>query len=569
MKQKETISALRETLLSCKVMFKYSLVFGAIINILMLATPLYSMQVLDRVISSGNTDTLLMLTIVIGFALLLLSLLQAGRSFAMVMMGNWIEKKLSERIFSNSVKMSLESKVNVGSQQMRDLQTIKTYLTSPGLLTILDTPWAIIFILVLFMLHYWMGLLAVVGGAILIALAILSDKLTKPLLDSNNDDFIKSMRSVDQATKNAEVVAAMGLLPNIIHQWQRINHKIQSTQSLATKRQTVLSELTKFIRMFLQILVTGIGAYLVIEGSISTGAIIASSSLIGRALAPFEAAIASWKGFVNCRKAYQRLNNASEIAARSENSMSLPAPDGKIELENVFYAPPNVQKHIIKGVSFLLMPGETLVVIGPSASGKTSLSKLIVGAYTPSIGTVRVDDANLQDWKRDELGPYIGYLPQDVELFAGTVKDNIARLDTKADSEAVIAAAQIAGVHELILKLPKGYDTEIGADGGMLSGGQKQRIALARAFYGDPRILVLDEPNSNLDTVGESALATAIEVAKGQKITCVIVSHRTNLLNLADRIMVMKEGMIATYGTKQEVLEQMNQLKAVPVQNNG
>ncbi|AIF80898.1 alkaline protease secretion ATP-binding protein AprD [endosymbiont of Acanthamoeba sp. UWC8] len=574
MKRKENITPIKETLFACKIMFKYALLFGCIINLLMLSTPIYSMQVLDRVISSGNVDTLVMLTLVIMLALLLLAMLQAGRSFAMTQMGNWIERQLSEKVFTGSVKMSLESKVNIGSQQLTDLQTIKNFLTSPGLLTVLDTPWAIIFIIVLFIIHPWMGFLSVIGGALLVGFAILSDKLTKPLLDSMNDENIKSRRQVDQATRNAEVIEVMGLLPNIIQSWQKLNGKIQTTHSLFTKRYSVLTEITKFIRLVIQILVTGFGAYLVINGQMSSGAIIASSSLVGRALAPFEGAINSWKGFVNCRKAYDRLNAAYELVEKHEEKMSLPEPEGRVDVENLFYNPPNVQRHIVKGITFSLKAGETLAIIGPSASGKTTLAKLLAGALNPSIGTVRVDDASLKDWKREELGKYIGYLPQDVELFAGTIKENIARMDPNADPEEVVMAAQITGVHEMILRLPKGYDTEIGFDGSMLSGGQRQRIALARAFYGNPKILLLDEPNSNLDSVGEAALATAIDVAKDRNITCIIISHRTSILNVADKIMILKDGVIATFGSKKEVMDQMNQasqmnqLKNVPGHGN-
>lgn len=557
--QNETTSPLKAALASCKIMFKYILLFGCLLNMLMLATPIYSMQVLDRVISSGNTDTLTMLTIVIVSALMLMGLLQGGRSFAMIKMGNWIERQLSERIFSCSIRMALASRVNIGSQQLRDLQTIKTYLTSMPLLTILDTPWAIIFIIALFAIHPYMGALAVLGGIILIFFTILSDRLTKPLHDTNNEAFIKSMKQVDQATKNAEVIEVMGFLPNIIKNWQKINGNLQHTQAFVGQRQTVLTEITKFIRTFLQVLVTGLGAYLVIKNEMSTGAIIASSSLIGRALAPFEHAIASWKGFVNCRKAYERLNQSYAITENVENKMSLPAPTGAVDVENIYYAPQGVQTHLIKGISFSLKAGEILVIIGASAAGKTTLIKLIVGALSPSIGTVRIDGASLKDWPRHELGPHLGYLPQDIELFGGTVKDNIARMDSQADPEAVVKAARAAGIHEMILKLPKGYDTEIGFEGSMLSGGQKQRIALARAFYGQPRVLVLDEPNSNLDTIGETALSAALMDAKTRGVTCILVSHRPNLLNIADKVMVLQEGMVATFGSKDEVLSKFNQ----------
>lgn len=547
-------SPIKETLISCKVMLKYALLFGCVINFLMLASPIYSMQVLDRVISSGNTHTLLMLTLVIVFALLLLSLLQTGRAFAMTKMGNWIEEKLSARTFASSVKSSLESKTNVGAQQLRDLQTIKAYLTSPGLLTMVDLPWATLFIIVLFIIHPWMGFISVIGGTILVGLSFLSDRITKPLYNSISDESIKSMRQVDQATRNAEVIEVMGLLPNIIHNWQIMNHKVQVTQSLVTKKQSLLSECSKFIRLVLQILVTGLGAYLVLQGKISTGAIIASSSLMGRGLAPFESAIISWKGFVNARKAYERLNTVHQIVDNENNKMSLPAPEGRIDVENLFYNPPNAQQYIVKGVSFSLNPGEILAIVGPSAAGKTTLAKLIAGALRPSNGTVRVDGANLQDWNRHELGQYLGYLPQDVELFNGTIKENIGRMNLDASAEEVLRASQIAGVHEMILKLPKAYDTEIGFDGSMLSGGQRQRIALARTFFGTPKILVLDEPNSNLDGVGEAALANALNIAKEKKITCIVVSHRNSILNIADKIMVLQDGAMVKFGTREEVV---------------
>ena len=553
-KQKIQTTPIKETLLSCKVMFKYALLFGCVINVLMLASPIYSMQVLDRVISSGNTNTLLMLTLVIVFALALLSLLQAGRSFAMTKMGEWIEKQLSAKTFASSVKASLDSRTNVGSQQMRDLQTIKSYLISPGLLTMVDLPWAIIFIVVLFVIHPWMGCISVIGGCLLVGLSLLSDRITKPLYNSISDESIKSMRQVDQATRNAEVIEVMGFLPNIIDNWQKMNRKVQSTQSLVTKKQSLLTEFSKFIRLVLQILVTGLGAYLVLKGEISTGAIIASSSLMGRALAPFESAIIAWKGFVNARKSYERLDTSHQAVEIQDKKMSLPVPEGKINVENLFYSPPNVQQYIIKGVSFSLNPGETLAIVGPSASGKTTLAKLIAGALRPTNGTVRVDSANLQDWNRNELGQHLGYLPQDVELFNGTIKENIARMDPHSNVETVLAAAQMAGVHEMILKLPKGYDTEIGFDGSMLSGGQRQRIALARTLFGDPKILILDEPNSNLDVLGESALAMALNLAKEKKITCIVVSHKTNILNIADKIMVLQDGAVLKFGGKDEIV---------------
>lgn len=560
-KETKKDTPLREALLACKTMVKYVLVFGCIVNLLMLSTPLYSMQVLDRVLSSGNKTTLLMLTLVIILALALLALIQAARAFAMNKMGTWFENKLSGIIFSNSIRSAIESKAMANSQQLRDLQTIKTFLTSPGLISMLDTPWAIIFIIVLFILHVYLGCLAVIVGAILIIFGLIADRSTKPLIETNNENFIRSMRQVDQATRNGEVIEVMGFQSNVINSWQKLNDKVQTTQTLVTKRQSVFVESTKFIRLLIQISVTAVGAYLVILGEITSGTIIASSSLVGRALAPFEAAINSWKGYVTCRKSYDRLTKMLSRHVDQDSLMSLPPPEGRLDVENIFFAPPRVPRHIIKSVNFSLESGEMLAIIGPSASGKTTLAKLMVGIYHPNIGAVRIDSASLKDWKRDELGPHIGYLPQDVELFGGTVKDNIARMDENANHEDIVIAAQLAGVHEMILQLPMGYDTQIGFDGSVLSGGQKQRIGLARAFYGDPKIIILDEPNASLDSKGEEALSTALSVAKEKNITTVIISHRTPILNLTDKILVMKDGMVAAFGPKEQVMQQMAKMQ--------
>jgi len=554
---------LKEALLSCKVMVKFVLLFGCLINLLMLSTPLFSMQVLDRVLSSQNTNTLLMLTLVIMLALALLGLIQAARAFAMNKMGSWLEDKLSEIVFSNSIRLALESKAMANSQQLRDLQTVKTFLTSPGLISIMDMPWAIIFIIVLFILHTSIGFLALISGIVLIIFGIIADRSTKPLIEMNNENFIKSMRQVDQSTRNAEVIEVMGMKNNIIASWQKMNQDVQKTQNLVTKRQAVFMEITKFFRLVIQISVTALGAYLVIQGEITSGTIIASSSLVGRALAPFESAINSWKGFITCRKSYDRLAKSFNRYSNDSDRMSLPEPEGVIEAENIYFAPPGVPKHILKGVNFSLDKGEVLAIIGPSGSGKTTLAKLLVGIANPSIGTIRIDGASLKDWKKEELGPHIGYLPQDIELFSGTVKENIARMHSDPHYEDVVVAAQLAGVHDMVLQLPQGYDSSVGQDGSMLSGGQKQRIGLARTFYGNPKFIVLDEPNSSLDTQGEEALMTAIAVAKEKGITTVIISHKTSILSIVDKILVMKDGMVASFGPKKDVMAKLKEAQSI------
>ena len=554
---------LKEALFSCRVMVKYVLLFGCLVNLLMLSTPLFSMQVLDRVLGSQNTNTLLMLVLVIILALALLGLIQAARSFAMNKMANWLEDRLSETVFSNSVRLALDSKAMANSQQLRDLQTVKTFLTSPGLISIMDMPWAIIFIIVLFILHTYIGFLAIIAGTVLVVFGLIADRATKPLIEINNENFIKSMRQVDQSTRNAEVIEVMGMKKNIIASWQNLNQDVQQTQNLVTKRQSIFMEITKFFRLVIQISVTALGAWLVIQGQITSGTIIASSSLVGRALAPFEAAINSWKGFVTCRKSYERLTKSFTRYSDESGKMSLPEPEGIIEAENVYFAPPGMQKHILKGVGLSLNKGEILGVIGPSASGKTTLAKLLVGIYHPNIGAVRIDGASLKDWKKEELGPHLGYLPQDVELFSGTVKENIARMNADPNSEDVVVAAQLAGVHDMILQLSQGYDTNIGLDGSMLSGGQKQRVGLARAFYGDPKFIVLDEPNASLDTQGEEALMTAISVAKEKGITTIIISHKISILDIVDKVLLMKDGMVASFGPKKEVMEKLKKAQSM------
>ena len=338
---------LRDALFSCRIMVKYTLLFGCLVNLLLLSTPLFSMQVLDRVLGSQNTNTLLMLVLVIILALALLGLIQAARSFAMNKMANWLENRLSETVFSNSIRLSLESKAMANSQQLRDLQTVKTFLTSPGLISIMDMPWAIIFIIVLFILHIYLGSLSVIAGAVLVIFGLIADRATKPLIETNNENFIKSMRQVDQSTRNAEVIEVMGMKKNIMASWQNMNQDVQKTQNLITKRQSVFMEITKFFRLVIQISVTAIGALLVIRGEITSGTIIASSSLVGRALAPFEAAINSWKGFVTCRKSYERLAKSFTRYSDEGNKMSLPEPEGIIEVENVYFAPMGIQKHIL------------------------------------------------------------------------------------------------------------------------------------------------------------------------------------------------------------------------------
>ena len=499
-------------------------------------------------------------------------------------MGQWFEKRLSNTVFANAILAPTGTSPSGGgeggSQGLRDLQTIKTYLMSPGLITVLDTPWALVFIVVLFLLHTAVGWLTVVGALVIITMGLISDAKTKSLLKATNDAFVGSMRHTDQVSRHAETIKAMGMITNVTQGWNSLNETVQNTQDQMMRRQTFFTELTKFTRLLIQIFVTGLGAYLVLKGEFSSGAIIASSSLVGRALAPFEAAIGSWKGFRNCQKAYERLSKSlgsgtespgtegSEppLGSRTHSRTQLPDPEGRLSVENVsfsFPGAPGTQSHgsktILKNISFFLNPGEILGVAGPSGSGKTTLAKVILNLFPPTEGDVRLDGAKMQDWPPLQLGSCIGYLPQEVSLFAGPIKANIGRLAPELDIEKIMEATQWAGIHDLILRLPQGYDTVIGPNGAGLSGGQRQRVALARALYGPVKLLVLDEPHSNLDAQGEAALHQALSMAKERRVTTVLISHSPNFLHLADKLLILVEGAVAAFGPRDDVLRAMQQ----------
>jgi ATP-binding cassette subfamily C protein len=548
---------LKNTISACKTAFIYSLVFGFVINILSLATPIYSMQVLDRVLSSGNLNTLVMLTLVIILAVILLGMVQLARSVIMVQMGNWIDKRLSVVLFEQGIYTSSQVRTEGGAQQLRDLKTVKGFLTSPSLGVIVDLPWSIIFIIAVFILHPTLGFITVVGGGLLIGLTLLNELVTKKILDTANDQFIKNMQCTDESSRNSEVITVMGMMPSVMRNWQTSNLDVQHLQYQASQRSAIVGEITKFLRIVLQMSVTGVGAYLVLKHEMSSGGIIAGSTLVSKALSPFEVAINSWKGFTSARKAYTRLEESFKNHLAAISDMSLPAPKGEVKVENVYYSPVNAKKPVIKGVSFNVAAGEVVAVIGPSASGKSTLAKLIVGVYKPSHGSVRLDEADIYHWDRLDRGPHIGYVPQDVELFSGTVRENIARMQKDVSDEEVVEAAQFTGAHELILRLPNGYDTDIGVAGTLLSGGQRQRIALARAFFGNPKFVVLDEPNANLDSAGEQALSATLEQAKSQGITTIIISHRPSLMPNVDKILIMNDGMVAVFGARDEVLAQI------------
>lgn len=550
---------LKQILASCKQVFAYGVLFGFISNLLMLAPSLYSLQILDRVISSGSKETLLMLSIAAFAAVAAMEIIQTVRGFMLIHMGDWLDDKLSPMLFHYSMTQASVVRNSAGSQQLRDFTTIKQFLTGPQLSSLVDSPWSIIFIVVLFLIHPVLGWLTVIGGTVLIIFAYLNERITKPPLEKANQISVQGMQMVDALSRNAEVIEGMGMHPHVTKIWHGVNQKSRAWQSKASGYGNVLGNVSKFIRLLLQLCTTGLGGYLLLKGELSSGAMIASSILAGRALSPFEAAITSWKSVVGARTAYKRLTQTLAKSVDRFEAMELPEPTGALQVENVSFVPPGSPKPVLRNVSFALQPGEVLGVIGPSASGKSTLAKLILGIWPTASGAVRLDDADVYQWKRDDFGRHVGYLPQDVELFAGTVKDNIARMDKKADPTQVVDASKLARIHEMVLRLSKGYDTDIGAQGAVLSAGQRQRVGLARAFYGTPKLVVLDEPNSNLDQEGDMALAAAIRDAKQRGITVIVVSHRPAIMAEVDKMLVLQDGQVAAFGSRDEVMAKFQQ----------
>ncbi|RTZ43172.1 type I secretion system permease/ATPase [Candidimonas sp. SYP-B2681] len=537
----------------------YSLAaFSCVINVLALTPSLYMLQVYDRVLASSNQTTLLMLTILVLGLYLLSGLLEFARSSVLIRVGNRFDMMLNDRVFTASFERNLRKAGGNPSQAVHDLTNVRQFLTGNALFAFFDAPWTPIYIGVTFMVHPLLGLITLGGSIILFVLAYVNNVATQKPLAEANQASIAAGSFANNHLRNAEVIEAMGMLPGLRSRWFGQHRRVLLLQTLASDRAARISTVTRFVRISLQSLILGAGALLVIEGSITAGMMIVCSILMGKALGPVELAIGTWKQLLSTRVAYARLDEMLKEAPPRGTSMSLPAPKGQLLLENVFATAPGSQLPILKGLSFAIGSGEVVGIIGPSASGKSTLARLLVGVWQAKGGHVRLDGADVFLWNKDELGPHLGYLPQDIELFEGTIAENIARFG-EVDHEKVILAAQRSGVHDMILRLPKGYDTRLGVDGASLSGGQKQRIGLARAIYGDPALVVLDEPNSNLDDVGEAALVDTVNELKSRGTTVVVITHRMNILNAVDKLLVMREGTMTLYGPREDVLKALRQ----------
>ncbi|MBC7432339.1 MAG: type I secretion system permease/ATPase [Rubritepida sp.] len=546
---------LARAIASCRSQFVLVGAFSGVANMLQLTVSLYMMQVFDRVLATRNLDTLVYLTLIAIFAIAILAMLEAVRGTIMQRVASWLENRVAPEGFARALESQLRGRP-YRMEALRDLAVCRGYLGSPGVLALYDVPWVPVYLAVIFMLHPVMGYVAVAGAVLLFALTLANEFITSNLLREANTAGMASQRRADAIGRNAEVIDSMGMLPAVMTRWREGVARTLPPQQSAADRAAVIMGTTKFIRLAVQIAILGLGAYLVLQQELTSGASIAASIIMGRALAPVEQLIGGWKQLVQARQSYRRLQTFLALPRIRPEGMKLPAPTGALLVDRVSFAFPGQNVAMVKGVAFELRAGESLAIIGPSAAGKTTLIRMLIGVAQPNQGHVRLDGADVFMWQREDFGRYVGYLPQDVELFDGTVFRNIARMG-EAEPEDVFEAARLAGCHDLILRLPNGYDTEIGDGGQHLSGGQRQLIGLARAMFGRPKLVVLDEPNSNLDGDSEAALTRALEVLKAQGCTVVLVSHRPALVQGVDRVLLLKEGAIEMFGPRAEVLKRL------------
>ncbi|MDF5907666.1 type I secretion system permease/ATPase [Pseudomonas aeruginosa] len=527
--------------------------FTAVINLLMLAPSLYMLQVYDRVLGSGNHMTLLMLTLMVLGLYLLLGALEWVRSLVVIRLGGQLDMQLNQRIYDASFRASLERGEQAAGQALNDLTSLRQFLTGNALFAFFDAPWFPLYLLVIFLFSPWLGLLALAGALLLVLLAWVNESRSREPLAEAGQLSILATQQASANLRQAETLAAMGMLPAM----RALVRPAPGLPCPAEPRQRAQRGdrrgPSKGVRLALQSLVLGLGAWLAVEGLITPGMMIAGSILMGRVLSPIDQLIAVWRQWSGARQAYQRLARLLEENPPAALGMPLPVPRGALRVERLCAAAPGREQALLQDLGFALEPGEALGVIGPSGSGKSTLARLLVGAWQPLSGAVRLDGADLRQWSAAALGPHIGYLAQDVQLFAGSIAENIARF-AEVDAEKVVAAARLAGVHDLVLRLPQGYDTRLGDGGAGLSGGQRQRIGLARALYGRPALIVLDEPNASLDEAGEAALAEAIAAMRRHGSSLVLVTHKPAVLALTDKLLLLHGGRLQRFGATAEVL---------------
>jgi len=561
MSESQVAEDLRGALKASKQGFIAAGFFSLFINLLMLTAPLYMLQVYDRVVASRSLETLAFLTVIMIFMFAVMGTLEWVRSRILVRVGNQIDRYLSQRVYAAMFEMGVRNPAQRSAQPLNDLTSVRQFMTGNGLFAFFDAPWMPIYIGLLFLFHPAFGWFAIGAGVILFAVAILNERTTRERLKEANGESVKANALANNNLRNAEVLHAMGMLPGIMGRWYKQYQSFLGKQTEASDMAGTFSNMSKVLRMMFQSMILGLGAYYVVINEMSPGMMIAGSILMGRALAPLDLMINSWNGFNSARSAYGRLSELLIAIPAKQRKMPLPAPQGVVQVEGLVIVPPGSRAPAVRGAQFGVTPGEHIGIVGPSAAGKSTLARALLGIWPAVNGTVRIDGADVQHYNRDELGPHLGYLPQDIELFDGTVSENIARFGD-VDPGMVVEAAKKAGVHEMILQLPNAYDTVIGSNSGALSGGQRQRIGLARAVYGSPKVIVLDEPNSNLDDQGEQALSRTLQLLKQDGATLFVVSHRPSILKNIDKLLVMKDGQVQLFGPKDDVMKHLAQQKA-------
>jgi PrtD family type I secretion system ABC transporter len=533
------------------------------INVLYFAMPLYMMSISDRVVATHSESTFLALSFVVLVALLVQGILTGVRSRLFVRLGVRFDLRVSDRLMNSALALARTQRQELPGGGQNYVTALRSFMAGEAAFSIFDIPMVPMSMLVLYIVHPAMAAVGLMGTVALLTIAVLNETATKVPLETSQDYSGKAASFASAALANAQVIESMGMRRPILKRWHALSHDGLYYASKASDAAAKWSNLSRFIRYVMQVAMLGTGTYLSFHQEVTMGAAFAAIMLIGRGLAPVDQAIATWKQFTLARNAYTKIQQILAAAPEPEPSMPLPPPTGQLTVENVFYVPPRSDRQVLRNVSFALNAGEGLGIIGPSAAGKSTLAQLLLGVVPPTAGKVRLDGADLTRWDKNQVGRYIGYVPQDIQLFDGTIAANIARFDT-SEPEAVVEAAQVAGVHEMILRLPKGYETEIGPRGAVLSQGQRQRIALARAVFGNPRLLVLDEPNSNLDNDGDRALLRALEEAKNRGTTIIMVTHRPTTLAFADKILVLRDGLVQRFDTRDAVLKEVAPVRLVP-----
>ncbi|MER9404121.1 type I secretion system permease/ATPase [Mesorhizobium caraganae] len=572
MKNRQQPPALQVVMKEAKRAIRPLIWFSGGINVLMLTGAFYMLQVYHRVLGSHSLETLVMLSLMAAGALATMAGLEVVRGRLLAKVGAWMSARLAPVLLTASVEYAASAPGQINARPLRDLDQVRNFFTSPSIFPILDAPWAPLFFVAIFFMHPWLGWLALCGGIVLFALALLNEYVTRKPLTEAASAQSRAYVQAEAAIRNAEVVQAMGMLKPLMEGWKAQQDEANKGHVLAANRGGVIAAIARCHRLALQMAILGLGAYLVLRNEASPAIMISASILMGRALSPVEQAIGTWKATVGARAAYRRLTAVAGQHLEATPVLPLPRPKGRFEAENLMLAR-QAAEPILKGISFRLNPGEAMALIGPSGAGKTSLARILAGTWRPTGGRALLDGMDVAQWAAEDRGRYVGYLPQDIELFAGTVAENICRFANLSPAvfNNAVMAAQLAGVHELIKGLPKGYSTEIGEGGAALSGGQRQRIGLARALYGNPAFLILDEPNSNLDREGEDALIAALGTVKAAGTTVILIAHRANMIEKVDKVLVLNRGQQDLYGSRDYVfnelaarIRQVNQIPASP-----